>query len=58
MSKPVTVTVTDPESGEVLGQQTISNDYIVVCAGSRYVASTQSYPGRGTAVVTIKDSSR
>lgn len=58
MSEPVKVTVTDPTTGEVLGEQTIDNDYIVVCAGTRYVSGTQLYPGKGTAVITIKDSAR
>ena len=58
MSDPIKITVTDPESGEVLGEQVIDNDYVVICAGSRYVSGTQTYPGKGTAVITIKDSRR
>lgn len=58
MTDPVKVTVTDPATGEVLGEQVIDNDYIVVCAGTRYVSGTQAYPGKGTHVITIKDSAR
>lgn len=56
--EPIKVTVSDPATGEVLGEHVIENDYIVICAGNRYVSGTQAYPGKGTAVVTIKDSSR
>jgi len=56
--KPIRVTVTDPDTGEVLGEQTISNDYIVICAGDRYVSGTQTYPGKGTAVATIKSADK
>lgn len=51
--KPVKVTVSDPDSGEVLGEQIVSNDYVLVCAGSRYLASTQAH-ANGTHVLTIK----
>ena len=55
MSEPVKVTVSDPETGEVLGERVIENDYIVICAGSRYVAHTNAH-ANGTHVVTIKRS--
>jgi hypothetical protein len=51
---PIKVTVTDPESGEVLGEHTIENDYVLVCAGSCYLDGTQAYPGTGTHVLTVK----
>lgn len=41
MADTVKVTVTDPETGEVLQERTITNDYVVVCAGSRYIKSLQ-----------------
>ncbi len=39
--KPVKVTVSDPETGAVLEEKTISNDYILIVAGNRYVKSIQ-----------------
>lgn len=53
MSAPVKVTVSDPETGEVLGEQVIDNDYVLICAGNRYVAHTNVH-AYGTHVVTIK----
>ena len=35
MAEPIKVTVTDPDSGEVLGEQLLDNDYLVICAGNR-----------------------
>lgn len=54
---PIKVTVTDPETGEVLGERTIENDYMVICAGRKFLAHTASYPGKGTTVLTIKTAS-
>ena len=53
MSDPIKITVTDPESGEVLGEQLLTNDYAVICAGNRYVARTNAH-ANGTHVITIK----
>ena len=53
MAEPIKVTVTDPESGEVLGEQLLDNDYLVICAGNRYLAHTNAHVN-GTHVVTIK----
>lgn len=39
--KPVKVTVSDPETGEVLEERVVSNDYCLVTAGNRYVKSIQ-----------------
>lgn len=50
---PVKVTVTDPDTGEVLGEQTVTNDYVIVCAGNRYVDHVASY-ANGTTVLTVK----
>jgi hypothetical protein len=49
----VKVTVTDPETGEVLGEQLLDNDYMVLCAGNRYVAHTTAH-ANGTHVLTVK----
>ena len=53
MSEPIKVTVTDPETGEVLGEQVIEDDYMVICAGNRYLAGTQAH-ANGTHVLTVK----
>jgi len=54
VSDAIRVTVTDPDSGEVLAEKVLDNDYMVICAGNRYVDGIQTYPAVGTAVVTIK----
>lgn len=38
---PVEVTVTRPDTGEVLERKTVSNDYFLICNGDRYVKSWQ-----------------
>ena len=53
MAEPIKVTVSDPDTGEVLGEQVIDNDYVVICAGNRYVAHTNAH-ANGTHVLTIK----
>ena len=53
MSAAVKITVTDPDSGEVLGEQLLNDDYTVICAGDRYLAHTNAH-ANGTHVVTIK----
>lgn len=37
----VKVTISDPKTGEVLSERVIKDDYVIVCAGDRYVKSTQ-----------------
>ena len=41
LRRAVKVTVSDPDTGEVLGEKVIRNDYVLVCAGRRYVKSWQ-----------------
>ncbi|WP_313243721.1 hypothetical protein [Stenotrophomonas rhizophila] len=41
MADSIKVTVTDPATGRVLQEKTITNDYIVICAGNRYVKNLQ-----------------
>ena len=41
VTQPVKVTVSDPETGVVLEEHTISNDYVLVTAGRRYLKSMQ-----------------
>jgi hypothetical protein len=40
-SGPIKVTVSDPETGEVLQSKVIHNDYILITAGNRYLKSMQ-----------------
>lgn len=51
--RPIKVTVTDPETGEVLGEQVIENDYMVICAGRCDLDGIQTY-GNGTHVLTVR----
>lgn len=51
--KPIKVQVRDPDTDELLGERTIDNDYMVICAGECYVSNTQVH-GNGSHVVTIK----
>jgi hypothetical protein len=37
----IKVTVSDPDTGEVLGEQIVKDDYLLICAGRRYLKSTQ-----------------
>jgi len=48
----IEVTVRDTQTGET-ETMTIENDYVIVTAGSCYVATTQVY-GTGTTSLTIK----
>lgn len=49
----IKVTVTDPHTGEVLGEQVIADNFFIICAGNRYLANTASY-ANGTQVLTVK----
>lgn len=53
MSDPIKVTVSDPETGEVLGEQLVEDDYVVICAGRTRLEHTQRH-ANGTHVLTIK----
>ena len=53
MADPIKVTVSDPESGEVLGEQVIENDYVLIVAGSCYRDGVQAH-ANGTHVITVK----
>lgn len=53
MSKGIRVTVEDLETGEAQSQE-IDDDYVLVTAGSCYVAYTNTFPARGTYIITIK----
>lgn len=39
--KPVRVVVSDPETGAVLDDKIVANDYCIITTGTRYVKSVQ-----------------
>jgi hypothetical protein len=53
VNDPIKVTVSDPDTGAVLGEQVVANDYVLICAGDRYLAHTQAHAD-GTHVLTVK----
>lgn len=52
MTKPVKVTVSDPETGAILEEKIVADDYCIVTAGRRYVKHVQAHKG-GTHVLTV-----
>ncbi len=50
---PIKVTVTDPKTGEVLGETVLVNDYCCIVHGTCHIHHTQVNVG-GTHVLTIK----
>ena len=38
---PIKITISDPETGKVLEERILRNDYAIICAGNRYVKSIQ-----------------
>ena len=50
----IKVTISATATGEVLEERVIENDYLIVCAGNRYVDGVQQYPDKGTTVLTVK----
>lgn len=38
---PIKVTVSDPVTGEILQEKVITNDYVLITAGNRYIKSLQ-----------------
>lgn len=39
--KPVLVKISDPDTGELLAERVVTNDYCIICTGRRYVKSVQ-----------------
>lgn len=39
--KPVKVTISDPETGAIMEEKIVANDYLVICTGRRYVKHLQ-----------------
>lgn len=54
MTDPIKVTVSDPATGEVLGEQVVDDDYVLVCAGTAWLSSTQAPPLTGTHQLVVK----
>lgn len=49
----IKVTVSDPETGELLDEAVIENNYLIICAGNHYLANRQHH-ANGTATLTVK----
>lgn len=39
----IKVQVRDPDTDEVLEERIVHNDFVVICAGDRYIKSTQQW---------------
>lgn len=50
----LTVTVKDNETGEEQTAQVPDHDFFLVVTGDCYLDGSQSYPTKGTVVLTIK----
>ena len=55
---PVKVTVTRPDTGEVLETRDLSNDYMIVCNGRRYVKSWQIWGRTHQVNIAVKEPGR
>lgn len=53
MSAQIRVTVEDLATGDTESTE-IADDYILIAAGSCYLAHVNDYPMKGTAVLTVK----
>lgn len=52
--KNIRVTAEDLETGEVQVVEIEPGDFNIVCAKPLYLDGVQSYPGKGTYVLTLK----
>lgn len=55
--KPVKVTVSDPETGEILAETIIKDNYVLIPAGDCYLAHTTTHLN-GTVQLTIMRAGR
>jgi len=39
--KPIKVTITDPDTGDVLAEKVVIDDYVLIVSGRRYLKSMQ-----------------
>lgn len=58
MAEAIKVTVSDPTTGEVLGEQVVTDDYVLICAGSAHLTHTAAHPQTGVHVLTINTGPR
>jgi hypothetical protein len=49
----IEVTVRDTETGET-ETTTVTNNYVLICAGTCHRSAVQAYPTKGTHVITVK----
>lgn len=40
--KPIKITISDPDTGETFDERVITDDYMLICAGNRYLKSLQT----------------
>lgn len=52
--KPVKVTISDPDTGEVFEELIVGNDYLLVTVGNRYVKHIQVWGQTHTISVAVK----
>lgn len=55
-SKPMLrITVEDLETGEKQTQEMPAGEYFILCTSPCHVAHTNSYPTKGTHIITVKN---
>lgn len=55
---PIKVTVARADTGEVLDEKIISNDYMIICNGSRYVKSWQIWGRTHQVNIAVRDKTK
>ena len=52
---PIKITISDPDTGKELESRVVENDYVLICAGNRYLMGTQVMGrlGRATHILRI-----
>lgn len=48
------ITVEDLETGETESREIPAGEYFILCTSPCHVAHTNSYPGKGTHIITVK----
>ena len=51
----IRVEVTDLETGDKATQVVVDGDYLILCTDPCYVDGIQTYPAKGTHVLTVKN---
>ena len=52
--KPIKVTISDPETGKVLEERVVMNDYVLITAGNRYLKNIQTFGQTHMLAVAVK----